>query len=124
MEKVNPAGLRALKDKKIILIYGVRRIKIPIRSSLMKRIADKDGGLALLANGNVKKVSADQVKAAAKTNSIAVIPLVYCSLRGERLFVNEGQEFGPGSTFSAQSFEPLHGLRLAWSPIRQRWRRT
>ncbi len=66
LEKVNPAGLRALKDKTIILIYGVSPDEDSDSILAYEANADKDGGLALLANGDVKKVSADQVKAAAK----------------------------------------------------------
>jgi hypothetical protein len=65
-EKINPTGYRALKDHSIILVYGV----IPEEGSsevlAYEKDADKAGGLVLLGDGNVKKMSADEVKAATK----------------------------------------------------------
>jgi hypothetical protein len=64
-EKINPLGIRALKDQSIILLYGLASDGGPSTILAYEKDADKNGGLALMANGAVKKVSADEVKAAA-----------------------------------------------------------
>jgi hypothetical protein len=65
-EKINPAGFYALKDQSVVLIYGVPPDSGSSAILAYAKDADKEGGLALLANGNIKKASADEVKAAEK----------------------------------------------------------
>ena len=66
LEKMSPAGFQAIKDQSIVLIYGVPPDTGSSAILAYVKDADKQGGLALLANGNVKRVSADDVKAAEK----------------------------------------------------------
>ncbi len=68
-EKINPSGVRALKDKSITLVYGVAPDEDSNAVLAYETAAEKDGGLVLLANGTVKKMSADQVKSASKDKS-------------------------------------------------------
>ena len=65
-EKVNPAGFRALKDNAVVLIYGVSPDPSSTAVLAYQKDADKNGGMALLANGSLKKVSADDVAASTK----------------------------------------------------------
>jgi hypothetical protein len=66
LEKINPAGFHALKDQSIVLIYGVPPDSGSSAILAYAKDADKQGGLVLLANGDIKKASADEVKAAEK----------------------------------------------------------
>ena len=65
-EKVNPAGFRALKDNAVVLIYGVSPDSSSSAVLAYQKDADKNGGMALLANGTLKKVSAGDVAASIK----------------------------------------------------------
>ena len=61
-ELINPVGVRALKDNAIVLNFGVIPNKGSSAILAYEKDADKQGGLALLADGNVKKLSADEMK--------------------------------------------------------------
>ena len=53
-EKINPAGFQALKNQSIVLIYGVAPDSGSSAILAYAKDADKQGGLALLANGNIR----------------------------------------------------------------------
>jgi hypothetical protein len=65
-EKINPAGFQAIKDNAVVLIYGVSPDSSSSAVLAYQKDADKNGGMALLANGTLKKVSAGDVAASIK----------------------------------------------------------
>lgn len=66
-ELINPVGIRALKDNTIVLNFGVAPNKSSRAILAYEKDADKQGGLALLADGNMKKLTAEEMKSAGKT---------------------------------------------------------
>jgi hypothetical protein len=65
-DKISPGAVTAIKDGSIVIVYGVPTSDDSTAVLAYEKDADKNGGFALLASGEVKKMAAGEIKTGGK----------------------------------------------------------